>query len=459
MKLALTLAMLLIGTASAQPLPNVIEGQQGWLYFHEELEPSSDDPSFYSEQISAIAQTVRLFADRGIHVAVAIVPTKASIYPEYLPANLHAPLDYRDSYARAQAALARQGVRIVDLKTPLQAGKAQGAMYFKGDTHWTPLGVQVAAQAIQAALAPQLHPLPQADFKVEARPPLTIPMDLARELPVDRRATYPDVQVAGLQLTSAATGLLNDSPSPAVALVGSSYSERFDHLFSKQLILTTHRDVLSADQEARGFWQPLIEYVESADYQTQPPRLLIWEIPERYLTFNLPVPRPLSSFPLLEEKVTQGTNRCASAFATCNKATSTMRYVLNWSSIDLIAGTGRYRSTNTGLFNYEGGVKHAGPDKSELTFWLPSAATVTLNYTFRSPLDGQGVQILLNNKPVKNLAAPLDQVQTAALPLKGAPGLNRLTFRYRTWNTKTTTFSNGDSRKIAVTFSKLELRR
>ena len=220
----------------------------------------------------------------------------------------------------------------------------------------------------------------------------------------------------------------------------------------------TQRDILNFSVGAKGFWQPIANYAGSKEYQRQPPKVIVWEIPERYLAFEAPLQWAISSFPALEAQVSHSKNDCVKSFTTCNKHTTTMNYMFDWHSIDVVGGTGIYRSAANGFFDREGTIRHAGPDSSQVSFWLRSPEKVTLSYALGSPFAQKSVQIFLNGKQVQVFGLAKDTQQQGTLTLNGRAGPNQLEFRYSDWNTKTTTFASGDTRKIAVTFSKLLLQ-
>lgn len=468
MKAALILGALLVGIATAQDLPKAVEGENGWLFTNEELQRFPGTQNVYNEQLGAIAQVVQLFKEQGIKVAVIVVPTKASIYPELLPNGLKASLDYSGNYAKVMAGLTQLGVRTVNLKAPLTARKSEGLLYLKTDTHWTPLGMQVAAEAVNKTLNADLNKLSVTAFTAERLPAMDVRMDLVSQLPEARRAAYSGETTTGLTITSASDDLLGDAPAPQMTLLGTSYSTAFDgrgltppyeKIFSKAISLATKRDILSYAVGAKGFWQPVADYAQSPEYRTQPPKLVLWEIPERYLSFEAPSQWAIPSFPWLESKLSRGKNDCLRNFTTCNKTTSTMKYVLDWANVDVVTGTGIYRTTAEGFFGREGTIRHAGPDHSKVSFWLRTSQAITLKLAMVAPIPGQQVRVLLNGKVVKSFALVKDAPYEDRVVLSGRAGLNQLSFRYTNWNTKTTTFANGDARKIAVTFSKLSLQK
>jgi hypothetical protein len=83
---------------------------------------------------------------------VLIAPDKSTIYPEYLVPPM--PQIAPTRLDQLAAATERAGIMFLDLRPALNAAKSSGPLYYKADTHWTPLGAFVAANQILHALHP-----------------------------------------------------------------------------------------------------------------------------------------------------------------------------------------------------------------------------------------------------------------------------------------------------------------
>ena len=78
----------------------------------------------------------------------------------------------------------------------------------------------------------------------------------------------------------------------AVTLVGTSYSAKSKSNvwhFDDALAQALGTEVLNAAQEGKGPILPMREYLKSQDRQDNPPQVVIWEIPERFLRVAYPV--------------------------------------------------------------------------------------------------------------------------------------------------------------------------
>ncbi|MGN8260869.1 alginate O-acetyltransferase [Pseudomonas sp. SMSB3] len=280
--------------------PGVVLGRDQWLFSDEEFKPSADAQQLMQDNLALIRGVRDTLHQHGSQLVLAIVPAKARVYAEYVgkeqPASLHDDL-YNQFHAQARQA----NVFAPDLKTPLEQAKARGQVFLRTDTHWTPMGAEVAAQAVAEAVSRQslLNGAPQA-FVTEAGDSAPYKGDLTNFLPLDplfssllpapdtlqQRSTHP-VQ------SSADTGdaLFADTQIP-VALVGTSYSANPHWNFLGALQQALHSDVANYAEDGHGPLLPMLKYLQSDAFKNAAPQVVVWEFPERYL----PMKNDLSSF-------------------------------------------------------------------------------------------------------------------------------------------------------------------
>jgi hypothetical protein len=109
----------------------------------------------------------RWLAGRGIRYLLVVVPSKETVYGEYLPDYLrkvHAVtgLDQFLGYLRSHSQ-----VSVADLREGLFAAKRSGRVFEKTDTHWSQLGAYAGYQQVTGTLRawfPRLHAAPRSDF-------------------------------------------------------------------------------------------------------------------------------------------------------------------------------------------------------------------------------------------------------------------------------------------------------
>ena len=156
--------------------PKAVQGADGWLFYNQDvdylLDPPYTDDRFYKGTFDTLVDGKRVnprnplvameqfrdqLADRGIALLLVPIPGKPSIYPEKLyPGFKGSPAS---PTLALLADLRRRGFEVADLFTPLMKAKAEGKfqLYLKRDTHWTPQGMEIAAEALAVRIA-QLEP-------------------------------------------------------------------------------------------------------------------------------------------------------------------------------------------------------------------------------------------------------------------------------------------------------------
>jgi len=208
------------------PVPKVLLGQSGWLYFTGEDAKAFDRWYRGSEPVSdaAIAATrdelVRraAFLDgRGIPFVVVIVPEKYTVYPEFLPdwalaRTARAPLDRLADELAAQPQL-----HFVDLRGPLSRSKASERLYYKTDSHWNYLGASVGYAQIMREVA---RLLAASTIAPVVRPPYIAGVDyysgdLTQMLGLPRQFREEDIAPLGKILATPQARCAKQEPSVA----------------------------------------------------------------------------------------------------------------------------------------------------------------------------------------------------------------------------------------------------
>lgn len=274
--------------------PGVVVGTQGWLYTDEEFKTYAGADATVTTHLALIPWVRDELARQGTELVVALVPSKARIYPEFLderrPAALHDGL-----YARAHAALRTAGIAAPDLARALEACKRQQPpgenVFLRTDTHWTPAGARCAAQAVRATTGTAgggQHYRTQTTATEEHRGDLLryLPLDpyfadlLPPPEPIELRQTERLADAAG---PAGGDALLGDDAAPEVVLVGTSYSADARWNLTGALQEALQQDVVNYAALGKGPFVPMLDYLLNSASLPSAPRLLIWEIPERYL--------------------------------------------------------------------------------------------------------------------------------------------------------------------------------
>ncbi|AWN22973.1 hypothetical protein DKM44_06805 [Deinococcus irradiatisoli] len=263
-----------------------VVGKDGWLFTSEEFQTDKTDAVEIAGKVAYIKQVRDDLAKDGAKLVVALIPAKARLYAEDLRAKV--PGQTAPLYEAFREHLSKAGIPTPDLLAAMRAAKVQGNLFFHTDTHWTPLGAEVVAQVL-APVVKGLNPdLPAATYSASEKPPVQRSGDLLRYVPVpEGEGPAPDTVQEGVysRTDDGGGGLLGDV-TLAVTLVGTSYSApsqnniwHFDGALSKAL----GTEVLNAAQEGKGPIIPMREYLKSQERKHNPPQVVVWEIPERFL--------------------------------------------------------------------------------------------------------------------------------------------------------------------------------
>lgn len=233
--------------------PKALKGKDGWLFYNQDvdylLHPPYTDDRFYSGTFDSLIDGKRVnlrnplvamqdFKDRlearGIKLLVVPIPGKPSIYPEMLVSGIAG--QPRSPTLDLLEDMKGRGFQVVDIFTPLlaakMAAKASGkaGLYLERDTHWTPEGMEVAADAIAAAIQAQgLPPDAQAapgDRYRAGEKEVDRWGDIAEMTKVpERRKIWSVEKVKARPVTDLATGKpYADDPGSPILWLGDSFS-------------------------------------------------------------------------------------------------------------------------------------------------------------------------------------------------------------------------------------------
>lgn len=285
------------------PVPGVIIGRDGWLFYN--LESALADYLNVAPLSEAhLAAMVRIqterrdwLAARGIAYLIVFAPNKERVYPEFLPSGL-APRQPVSRLGQLIPRLEAAGLAVLDLRQPLTAAKTAHRTYMQTDTHWNGYGGLVGASAIVAAVRrwqPQVPALDVAGYAVgEADRPGG---DLAEMLLLPDRWRERDLV-----------------PRPAEALLArpaapGAYPDPADHPDRARVAMETDRAdwpraVFFHDSFARGMQPYVAERFSRSVYlwthafvpeiiAAERPDVVVLEVVERYvfaLTLENPAP-------------------------------------------------------------------------------------------------------------------------------------------------------------------------
>lgn len=162
-------------------------GREKWLFYRPDVryvvEPDLPDRggsegtwvqpaegTYQDSVVRAIARFRDQLKERGIELLVMPVPGKPSVYPEMLWRSTEGEeRGLRSPTLRLIEKLQRQGVEVVDLFDRFRQIREKNSredLYLAQDTHWTPEGARLAAEAVAEKLRSlEWAPQPTVEFR------------------------------------------------------------------------------------------------------------------------------------------------------------------------------------------------------------------------------------------------------------------------------------------------------
>lgn len=272
--------------------PRVRRGCASWLFLADEITPQAQGQANAARRARQVNETAERLRARGITLLVVVVPDKTRIQRDAL-CGLPRPASLEPRVRHWTASLHEAGLVALDLTDAL--ARAGRDMYLRTDTHWSEAGANQAAKAVARALS--ALPQGRAGFtpvqrtEQHLRSPTPHAGDLIRLAGIDRLPARwqpePDRVATSvftpITQTSAASAddLFGDAQLPSVALVGSSYAGASN--FLPWLAHHLHTPVANFAKDGGGFAGAITAYLASPAYRDTPPKVLVWEIPERDL--------------------------------------------------------------------------------------------------------------------------------------------------------------------------------
>ena len=272
-----------------------IIGKNDWLFVKYEFALPSDLPDTQAT-VQLIEKTSKLLSANGIALAVVIVPSKVRIYAEHLPDSAKLDSYTADKYESVAKTLVDSGVNVVNLNqaflnSPLR--NSDTPLFLRLDTHWAPAGALLAAQTVKAEIDrnPTLNaalaatPETKYTFSWNSRKINHRARDLVNLLPKEaQNFAYEQILLFKSEKVQAAqAGLLNAGDNVGITVIGSSYTNK-NTGYPDGLRFTLQRDLLDISIPVdQGPWVGLESYFRDDAFQTNKPKLIIWEIPEREL--------------------------------------------------------------------------------------------------------------------------------------------------------------------------------
>lgn len=269
---------------------SVRTGCAGWFFLSEELTPFPHPQQSAAARASIVAAVSNNLKAQGIALVVALVPDKSRIEQTQL-CGLHRAPSFAPRLTQWHSALTAAGVDVLNLKPTLAA--LPGERYYRTDSHWNERGAQAAAHAVaQHVFTRQLLPAPAQPPNAASLQRETVerPGDLLRfsnllGWPMGLRPVSEQAQVTHFQAAPAAApaedDLFGDAGLPSVAVIGTSFARTSN--FVPFLGFELGAAVANLAKDGGNFEGAALAYLGSETFTQTPPKVVVWEVPERML--------------------------------------------------------------------------------------------------------------------------------------------------------------------------------
>lgn len=268
----------------------VRQGCPGWLFLASEFKLQAHASRNAQARVDKVLELREQLQARGVELLVMVVPDKSRIAASQLCAlsrSTQLAERQHDWLARLQA----KGVAVLDLLPALQPLGSDA--FLRTDTHWNETGANAAAVALAArieAMGIAATPVQHVDSSVsepEVRPGDLVHLAGLDWLPLSLQPPAEQVRQSSFTVQVDATAavaeddLFGDSQLPNVALIGTSFSRNSNFIGFLQRALNASVGNFALD--GGEFSGAAKAYFKSPAFLQTPPKLIVWEIPERDL--------------------------------------------------------------------------------------------------------------------------------------------------------------------------------
>ncbi len=262
-------------------------GCDNWLFLADELVVYPDAEDHLLTRAKMVGQVEQALKEKGVSLVVAVVPDKSRVSGEHL-CGVDRPARFENRLGDFVTALRAQKISTVNLLDALSL--LDGERYYRTDTHWNQRGARVAAETIAAQLRDEgLAPTPGAPWKIGMGAFQERVGDLIRlaglsDVAVSYRPKGDMVALQTLEAPEAGGGgtdLFGDTRLPGVIDIGTSYSNNSN--FVDYISAALSSPVANMARDGGDFSGSAVAYFANPAFLQTPPKVIIWEIPERVL--------------------------------------------------------------------------------------------------------------------------------------------------------------------------------
>jgi len=142
------------------------QGKDGWLFYFHENRNYADLGIPTANLRNSLADVLRkheFCESLGVTYIPLVIPSKSTVYHEFLPDRMRRQMGTPGAVTEWHRywTTKAQGLRSVDLLSPMRAAKVNAPIYFRTDSHWSEYGAYVAAEEVLGELRKTNPNLPE----------------------------------------------------------------------------------------------------------------------------------------------------------------------------------------------------------------------------------------------------------------------------------------------------------
>lgn len=267
----------------------VVVGNDDWFFTEEEFGPNVNSEPLIARSVAEITAIRNELDSYNIKLVLVPLPQKSDIYSEQL-GTVSNTTDAINQYRQFVSRLQAQGVEVIDTRKTMMSAKSEGKVFFKTDTHWTPLGAQKVAAKIEQRMT-RPDGINSKSFKLFSAEDTIFWGDLVNFVTGNNYGKLAGLHQEHTQIWRAeeevaenvTLDLFGAQDNFPVVLIGTSYSADTRWSFAEFLKKDLKADVLNLAEKAKGPGAPMYAFLQGDVLKDTPPRVVIWEFPTRYL--------------------------------------------------------------------------------------------------------------------------------------------------------------------------------
>lgn len=337
------------------------------------------------------------FKRRGVELVVVYQPTRGLVNRSKLAAEQKAGFDYDlalKNYRKALGRFEEIGFRVPDL-SPLTDEKEPHAFYFRGDQHWTPYGAERTAKIVAETVRhmPEFSGIQRKEFVTRKQGLMgkrgTLHNVAGQICGTSYAYEYSDQFFTEPKGESASGDLFGNAELPRITLVGTSHSGE-NYNFSGFLEQYIGADILNVAFPGGGLEGAMLEYLGSEEFQTHPPKILIWEFSPLYDLAQEKIHRQFLA--LLEDNACDGRPALLASKATLHPGGGSKEVLVNGAGKLVDASNSRHqldiRFSDPSVKTLEGFIWYMTGRREKVKFEKPNTADTDGRFAFHLRDDG-----------------------------------------------------------------------